>query len=164
LRLGAVLACDVAQREERVDQLLLWQPVTNGSQFLTQFLRLRLASEMLAGGAATSATRELLQALAQGQSLEIAGYELHPDLAAALERVKLEDLTPAVKRVDWMEVVADTSAELRPPARRVLETWRGRGVDVHAAQAAGEPFWSTIEIAECPQLLELTTQIMRGNP
>jgi hypothetical protein len=46
----------------------------------------------------------------------------------------------------------------------VLETWRGRGVDVHAAQAAGEPFWSTIEIAECPQLLELTTQIMRGNP
>src|SRR5688500_8337577 len=53
LRLGAVLACDVAQREETVDRLLLWQPVTNGSQFLTQFLRLRLASEMLAAGAAT---------------------------------------------------------------------------------------------------------------
>ena len=163
LRLGAALAADIGKEPDAgVDHLVLWQPVTNGSQFLSQFLRLRLASEMLASGAATTAVRELTDALRRGESLEIAGYELHPDLAAAIEGLKLKALTPAVKRVDWLEVAADRSMPLRPASRRVLEAWRGRGLEVNAAQAVGEPFWSTIEIAECAELLELTTTAMRS--
>jgi exosortase A-associated hydrolase 2 len=154
LRLGAVLAAQVAH--PRVDHLLLWQPVANGGQVLAQFLRLRLAGEMLASGAATSAVRELTQTLAAGQSLEIAGYDLHPDLALAIERLKLDAIVPAVNRVDWLEVIADSALPLRPAAKRIVDSWRANGIDVDAAQALGEPFWATVEIAVCEELLALT--------
>jgi exosortase A-associated hydrolase 2 len=165
LRLGAALAAEIAQDAEAgVDHLLLWQPVSAGSQFLSQFLRLRLASEMLASGAATTAVRELVAELAQGNALEIAGYELHPELAAAIERIRLEASRPAVKRVDWMEVAVDRELPLRPAARRVIDAWLSRGLEVRTRQAAGEPFWSTIEIAECQELLALTSEAMKSLP
>jgi exosortase A-associated hydrolase 2 len=159
LRLGATLACEVASGA--VERLVLWQPVTGGEQVLSQFLRLRLASEMLAGGAATSALGELRAELAQGRSLEIAGYDLHPDLAAAIERLQLAPLRPVVKRVDWLEVGAEASAGARPGSQRVVERWRAAGLDVRTATVAGEPFWSTIEIAECAALVEATTEALR---
>ena len=163
LRLGASLAAEAAQ-DDGIDHLLLWQPVINGSQFLTQFLRLRLAAEMLAAEAASTPNRQLAEELARGRSLEIAGYELHPDLARALERIRLDSVVPAAKQVDWIDVVADASQPLRPPTRRVLDAWRAGGVRVNSAQVAGEPFWSTIEIAECPELLERTCEMMKAAP
>ena len=50
LRLGATLAIDLATRLPDVHALLLWQPVTSGALFLKQFLRIKLASEMLTEG------------------------------------------------------------------------------------------------------------------
>ena len=158
LRLGALLAAEA--RHARVDHLLLWQPVSSGSQFLSQFLRLRLASEMLASGAATTAQRELMQALKAGRPLEIAGYELHPDLAAAMESRKLESVVPCAKRIDWIEVVADRALSLRPASAKVLDAWRRQGIDTDAGQVVGEPFWSTIEIAVCEELLATTSAKM----
>ena len=158
LRLGAALACEMAHGVER---LLLWQPVTNGEQFLSQFLRLRLASEMLAGGAATSALRELRAELAQGRALEIAGYQLHPELAQAIESLELASPPPAVKRIDWLEVGAEAGAGVRPGSQRVLERWKATGLDVRTATVAGEPFWSTVEITVCEPLVDATTEALR---
>jgi exosortase A-associated hydrolase 2 len=161
LRLGATLAGELAADAALgIERLVLWQPVLNGEQFLTQFLRLRLAAEMLHGGAATSASAELRGQLAQGRTLEIAGYDLHPHLAAAIERVQLASLRPAVKRVDWIELGAEAAASLRPASQRVVERWRAQGLDVRTASVAGEAFWSTIEITECAALLEATQEAL----
>jgi exosortase A-associated hydrolase 2 len=157
LRLGATLACELAEDTAlRIERLVLWQPVISGEQFLSQFLRLRLAAEMLDGGAATSASAELRAQLARGHALEIAGYDLHPHLAGAIERVQLGALRPAASRIDWIEVGAEASASVRPGSQRVVERWRAQGLDVRAASVAGEGFWSTIEISECPALLTAT--------
>jgi exosortase A-associated hydrolase 2 len=161
LRLGAMLACELAADAALgIERVVLWQPVASGEQFLSQFLRLRLAAEMLSGGAATSALGELRAALAQGRTLEIAGYELHPELAMAIERLELASLRPAAKRIDWLEVSAEPAQSVRPGSQRVVERWRAEGVDVRSASVAGEPFWSTIEIAECEALLEATTEAL----
>lgn len=161
LRLGATLACEVAANGALgIERLVLWQPVTHGEQFVTQFLRLRLAAEMLGGGAATSALGELRSQLAQGRTLEIAGYDLHPDLAAAIEHAQLASLRPAVKRVDWLEVGAEGAPALRPGSQRIVERWRAEGLDVRTASVAGEPFWSTIEITECAPLLAATAEAL----
>ena len=162
LRLGVPLACDVARDSALgLERLVLWQPVVAGEQFLVQFLRLRLAGEMLAGGSATTALRELRTQLAQGRSLEIAGYELHPQLAEAIARQDLLRTVPAVKRVHWLEVAAEPGALLRPPSRRVVEAWARQAVAVDKAVVAGDPFWATIEIAECETLLAATSEALR---
>ena len=162
LRLGATLAADLARDPGLgIEHLILWQPVGSGEQFLTQFLRLRLAAEMLAEGAAQSGVRELRQALARGSPLEIAGYDLHPLLAAEIDALRLADLAPAAKRVHWLEVSAQAEPALGPASRRTVETWRARGLEVRVAAVNGEPFWSTLEITECQALLAATEEGLR---
>lgn len=162
LRLGATLACEVARDPSLgLERLVLWQPVVAGEQFIVQFLRLRLASEMLASGASTTALRELRAELAQNRSLEIAGYELHPQLAEAITRQDLARTAPAAKRVHWLEVAPEPSASLRPASRRVADAWSKQGLAIDHAVVAGDPFWTTIEIAECEALLSATTEALR---
>lgn len=157
LRLGATLAADVARDPgHHIERLLLWQPVSNGEQHLTQFLRLQLAAEMLAEGSAQAGVRGLRDKLNQGVTLEIAGYELSPGLAAAIDALALADLVPSVKSVHCLEVTAMAEPKLSPALHRVADAWRLKGLDVRAAAVTGEPFWSTVEIAECETLLEAT--------
>jgi exosortase A-associated hydrolase 2 len=162
LRLGATLAADVARDPGRgIEQLLLWQPVSNGEQFLTQFLRLRLAAEMLADGAAQTGTRELRETLASGVPLEIAGYDLHPRLAAEIDALSLAAPAPAVKRVHCLEVTAAAEPKLSPASQRAMDAWRSKGLDVRAAAVGGEPFWSTTEVTECGALLAATESSLK---
>jgi exosortase A-associated hydrolase 2 len=162
LRLGATLAADVARDPALgIERLLLWQPVGSGEAFLTQFLRLRLAAEMLADGAAQTGVRELRESLGRGTALEVAGYDLHPRLAADIDALRLADLAPAVRRVDWLEVASTDEPKPTPASQRVLEAWRSKGLEVHAAAVKGEPFWATIEVTECEALLAATDELLR---
>jgi len=163
LRLGAALATDAARMADlAIEELVLWQPVASGEQFLGQFLRLQLAAEMLTAGAAQSGVRELRAAVAGGRVLEIGGYELNPDMASAIDGFRLADGAPVVRRVHWLEVSAQPEPAVTPASRRVLEAWRGAGLDVRAMAVTGEPFWSTLEITECPALLAATEASLRG--
>jgi exosortase A-associated hydrolase 2 len=157
LRLGATLAADVARDPGlNLDWLLLWQPVCNGEQYLTQFLRLRLAAEMLADGAAQTGVRELRETLRRGVPLEVAGYELNPRLTAEIDALNLAALVPAVKRAHCLEVTAAAEPKLSPASQRALEAWRSRGLNTRTTAVGGDPFWSTIEITECEALLAAT--------
>jgi exosortase A-associated hydrolase 2 len=163
LRLGATLAAEVASDPGLdVEQLVMWQPVSNGEQYLTQFLRLRLAAEMLAEGAAQTGVRELRQALGSGALLEIAGYDLHPQLAADIDALRLADLVPAVRRVHCLEVAASAEPKVSPASQRTLDAWRSKGMDVRATAVAGDPFWATMEITECEPLLAATERSLGG--
>ena len=166
LRLGALLALDFAAGAGRTfERFVLWQPVASGEQFLTQFLRLKVANQMLAGGdQARGGTRQLRAALAAGQCLEIAGYELAPALANAIDRLSLIELAPARGPVHWFEVAAQAAGSLSPAGQRVVDAWRSRGTEVISQSVAGEPFWTTQEIAECPELLEATASVFAPSP
>jgi exosortase A-associated hydrolase 2 len=163
LRLGALLAADVAcDPAAGVERLVLWQPVASGEQHLTQFLRLRLAAEMLAAGAAQTGVRELREALRRGEPLEIAGYELHPRLAADIDALRLSELAPATAHVHCLEVSATAEPKLSPALHRALEAWRAKGLQVRANAVQGEPFWSTLEVTECAALLAATEGGLRA--
>jgi exosortase A-associated hydrolase 2 len=155
LRLGALLALDYAAGAALPPaRLLLWQPVTSGAQFLTQFLRLRLAADLLQGGD-NGGTGALRAALQQGETLEIAGYALAPQLAAAIDALDAQALVPRC-RVDWFELSAGANRPLAAPAQRVCAHWRAQGVELGLHQAHGQPFWNTAEITEAPSLLAAT--------
>jgi exosortase A-associated hydrolase 2 len=155
LRLGACLAVDMGAELARVTRLVLWQPVNNGEQFLNQFLRIKLASEMLSEGQAKTGTKDLLATLASGTPIEIGGYLLGSAMAQQLAKIKLAERT-AHCNVEWIEVGAEAGVHLSPASQRVVDTWRAAGTSVRTQTVRGEPFWATQEISECPALLEAT--------
>lgn len=162
IRLGALLALDVLRQAAlTVERVVLWQPVVSGEVMLSQFLRIRVAAAMMATDQAKQTTQELHRALHAGQAVEVAGYELAPDLARAIDPLRLEQLpdhrTPPIA---WLEVVADNVNALSPASRRVIEAWRARGLDVRGEAVAGAPFWSATEIATAPALLESTARCL----
>lgn len=161
LRLGALLALDVAAEAERpFEELILWQPVTSGETFLTQFLRMRLAGEMLAVGAEKSGgTQELRAKMAAGESLEIAGYELAPTLAASIDSMNAARFAVTTSPIHWFELVADAERPMPPAAARIASAWEERGVRVHRHVVPGTPFWASQEITECDALLSATTSL-----
>ena len=159
LRLGALLACDLAATApRRFARLLLWQPVVRGDQFVTQFLRLRVAAAMAAGEKESG--QDLRARLAEGETLEVAGYELAPELVAGIEALRLESLLAALTghAVDWLELsTPGTEPALSPASRRVLESLPDDdGPEITSRAVSGEPFWTIQEITLAPALLDAT--------
>ncbi|MDZ7829153.1 MAG: hydrolase 2, exosortase A system-associated [Halofilum sp. (in: g-proteobacteria)] len=154
LRTGALLALDGCRDLPLVPaRLMLWQPVTNGRQFLTRFLRLRLAASM--SGGERESTADLRARLEAGESLEIAGYELAPALARALDSLDAQALRPPEGvAVDWLEVSGAEPPKLSAASERVIDAWRTDGFAVQSEAVAGDAFWATQEIVDVPELID----------
>jgi len=76
MRTGALLAAEVAAAaHDRPPRLLFWQPVLDGKLFLNQYLRLRIASQMVSESERET-TEQIRARLTRGEVLEIAGYPL----------------------------------------------------------------------------------------
>jgi exosortase A-associated hydrolase 2 len=155
LRLGATLALDLAAGVPEVDGVILWQPVTHGERFLNQFLRIKLASEMLTEGRARTRIQELRERLKAGESVEIGGYRLAAELAESIGGLQLGQMPPP-RRVVWIDIVADSRTPPAPASERVMRNWLEQGCQLHLSRVTGESFWITQEITECPALLEVT--------
>jgi exosortase A-associated hydrolase 2 len=158
LRLGCLLASEVVKDQGRglVTGLLFWQPVHSGKQHLTQFLRLRMAAALMKGDSETVA--QIRERLLQGQSVEVAGYLLGPDLFDQIESSVMADLTlPQGMSVEILEVVSNESKTVLPVTRNLISSWQALGLDCSAITVQGDPFWMTQEIAFAPSLIEETS-------
>jgi exosortase A-associated hydrolase 2 len=159
LRTGATLAVDVSRKLPNIQGLILWQPVISGDIFLNQFLRIKLASEMMAEGQAQSGTKKLRAQLLQGTGVEVGGNMLSPAMAKELGALKLSDITPNCA-VSWIEIAAEASEQPLPASQRVQDAWRASGVVLQTQTVVGDPFWITQEITECPMLIRATLHAM----
>jgi exosortase A-associated hydrolase 2 len=160
LRLGAALALDVAAvPENSVEKVVMWQPVISGSTFMTQFLRLKVAAQ-LGDAPATVTTEELREQASRGQSLEIAGYDLAPELLAAIDGIDMRDtrMLPRVP-VHWLEVVSESRPQPGLLSQKLISAWSDKGVEVQSDVVVGNPFWTTTELSLAPELIEKTCQL-----
>ena len=156
LRLGATLALDFSRAKNRQPAgFLLWQPVLNGENYMSQLLRLRVASDMLEG-IKGGGVRELRESLVQKKHLDIAGYRLNSDLVDYIDTMRLSDLTPLGIPVCWIDVIADKGLALSPLTAQLSEKWRQANASVAFHTAVGPAFWATQEITDCPDLVEQT--------
>lgn len=158
LRTGALLAAELARQLPDLHRLLLWQPVSDGKLFLNQFLRIRLASEMLSDGQSKNGTRRLLETLDGGAAVEVGGYLLAPAMARELGALQLARTAPSCP-VSWLEVGAGSA--VAPASQRVIDAWREHGAAVDTGVVEGDPFWTTQEITVCPPLIDATLACLR---
>ena len=157
LRAGCLVAAQAARQMNEPCHFLFWQPPSAGKQLLQQFLRLKVAGDML-GGQSKGVMDALRQELAGGRSVEVAGYMLSPGLTSGLESA---DLTPATvshgrRRVEWLEVSTREDAALSPASVKTLAQWQESGFQVASHIAHGPAFWQTTEIEDAPALIEAT--------
>jgi exosortase A-associated hydrolase 2 len=158
LRLGATLAMDFANEAERpFAQVLMWHPILNGETYLTQFMRLKVASEMLNGGEKPVNTKTMREALAAGRAVEIAGYELAPEMAAAIDSLRLSELSGKGAPVHWFDLAPYGGTSPAPAIVKTVATWKERKERLHLHLVPGTAFWSSPEIVIAQSLLDATT-------
>lgn len=157
VRLGAIMAAELAQQDGRIEHLLFWQPVLNGKQFQTQFLRIRIAAE-LEQPDRIKTTGELRALAAKGEAVEVSGYKIGPQLSLELDQVALASAAQlGASRVDWFEVLTAADSNVPPASTKAYEEFRAAGSNIHLATAIGPPFWHVHERELAPALIEATT-------
>ena len=158
LRAGCLLAAEAAPLLGEPCHFLFWQPPAAGKTLLQQFLRLKMAAQML-DGKALGATDALRTRLTTGQAVEIAGYTLSPALAQGLEQAQLRPPVKATQSI-WLEVSTRAEATLLPGTQNAVAAWRKAGHDTSASAVTGPSFWQTQEIEDAPALIAATLQAL----
>lgn len=155
VRSGALLAgAWIAGAAPALKRLVLWQAVSSGENYLSQFLRLRAMAAKLAGR--EEPVKQLKAQLSEGQTLEIAGYALAPALADRLEKARLADCPPQGIYTHLFEI----GEEFSPAGDKLAAAWRAAGVGVQTAPLPGESFWATQEIGLAPALIDASVAAM----
>jgi exosortase A-associated hydrolase 2 len=160
LRSGCLLAAEAAQGLAVPINFLFWQPTLAGKQTLQQFLRMKVAGDMLSG-AAKGAMAALKAELAAGKTVEIAGYALSAALARGMEHAELQPpAQPA--RLCWFELSTRPAALLTPATVQRIDAWRAAGFSVNSAVLPAPSFWQSTEIEEALALLEATLAALQA--
>ena len=157
LRAGCLLAAEAARQLGEPCNFLFWQPSCAGKPLLQQFLRLKVAGDML-GGHAKGVMEVLRQQLGDVEPVEIAGYVLSPGLASGLEEAALAppgDQGRAL-RLEWIEVSTREDASLSPVSVKTIAQWQHSGFATRSHFAQGPAFWQSSEIEEAPALIAAT--------
>lgn len=161
VRLGCQLAADFCRGLGKgLDGSVFWQPVINGEQFLTQFLRLRVAARIMAAERETvSGLRVRLEK--EGQ-LDVAGYALNAGLAAAVASRDVDScLHASLGRLTVVDVQrADAATGMSRAAGQLLEAAQVVGVEARHASIGGDPFWVSTEIVRNAELVALSAQCL----
>ncbi len=155
-RVGALLAVQAAQQMGGSCHFVFWQPASSGKLMLQQFLRLKVAGDLMSGKA-KAALEQLRNELAAGRPVEVAGYRLQPALCQGLEQAVLRpSAAMQAGRVDWLEVSPMEDSGLSPVAIAQARQWAEAGWAVRQGQVRGPAFWQTVEIEDAPELLPAT--------
>ena len=148
IRLGGILAAGALSELANKGVLVLWQPVVEGKQHFTQFLRMRIAAQMERATSAKETTNSMRDQLAAGKSLEVSGYEIHPNLAVAIDTARLDSCAPPPGVASlWLEQAQGESDQPSPASQRVIDAWRRGGVKLDVTLFAGPNFWQVAERA-----------------
>ncbi len=164
LRLGALLALDFARdARSEIDKIVLWQPVFNGAQYLNQFFRLLLANDMITGAEQKGGgTQDIRQMLLAGQSVEIAGYEIAPELAAAIDKLDAAAWDAPASSLHWLENTGQANAALSPARKKIADAWEQKGARLSVGMVSGPAFWTTQDNVVAPEWISATSAIFQG--
>lgn len=153
LRSGSLLASSWMQRRQMSLPLLAWQPVFNGAQYLTQFLRIRLGADMGQSTQSKNVLADLRAALKAEQPVSVGGYWLSPAMAHGLEASTFALPTAHRAPVTLLEVAHGEPPELTPAASNWLDKARAAGHPCQGQACFGNKFWQSTEVETAMSLI-----------
>jgi exosortase A-associated hydrolase 1/exosortase A-associated hydrolase 2 len=158
VRLGALMAVQLAAQDNGIRQLMLWMPVMAAKTYWTQFLRIRIAADMSMANRVKS-TDDLRHQSASGQVVESSGYRVGPALAQQLDLLELPDGKPLSGcQVAWFEVVTTPESPMPRANLKLADEWRSNGVAVITEKIVGPQFWQVHQRDEAPMLIRASSE------
>lgn len=161
LRLGAFIALDFAAESAlAIDSLLLWQPVISGERYVTQILRQRVAG-LASRDLPPETTTDIRRRLAQGESIEVAGYAIGGILIADIERLSLAHMTALCPgKIHWLENVSESGADLAAGTAKAIELLKSLQNDVVVHTFTGPQVWQLHKRDSLPELVSITSSLL----
>ena len=154
-RAGALLTGALMESLPTTHDLIWWQPMLSGATQLQQFLRLGLAQQWTRSDQAIPTNAS--QRLRAGESVEIAGYTLSPQLAAELDAARLEPaLGGAARRLIWIDIASQPLNAPNLKAQALRDAWVAAGWRVEHCTITAPAFWQTMGLEDAPVLVEAT--------
>ncbi len=163
MRSGALIATDLVQQNPGLtDQMILWSPIGNGKKFINQYLRIKLAAGMTEKSEGSNLTlKDLWAKLESGQSLEIAGYDLSPELAHGFTELSLGQIKlPCKISVKWIEISLGSNPSLAPASQKIINLWQENDIDVRAVSVNDPVFWTLQEPEWAHDYIDQTRQLL----
>ena len=151
IRLGGLLAADALAQGLAADALFLLDPIEDGRMHMRHWLRIRSAASLEIGPRIT--LTYLQTQLDSGNAVEVAGYEMSPQLVNHISTLKLGALLDSVPGipVDRLDLVAP-GAEAR-----TLDATGSRTLAVEAP-------WNSYEPAEPLELAAALADMVEARP
>ena len=157
LRAGCLLAAELTRTLAAKPPLLLWQPGALG-QAAPRVSSCDCASRASGSAARKAATerRRCERSSPEGARWKSRATRSPPRSPGTWTRPSWTSKATR-RRVRWLEVATGDSPDLGPGARAKLARWSAGGAKIDVrAPCRGSAFWQTVEITECPALVEAT--------
>lgn len=162
VRLGALQAMQILPEIKNLKRLILWQPVINGQSALTQFLRIKIAASI--GRNETPGTISDFDAqIENGESIEVAGYDVSPGLYTGMKRSRFEDhIDTCTVPVGWFTTLPSEDRKTPRADINMIEKWQQNGTTVNHRIVYGPSYWQVHERTLVPELVDATVQYIMG--
>jgi exosortase A-associated hydrolase 2 len=140
LRLGATLAAAAAAGRADVDRLVLWDPVTDGADYMQSVLRTNLMAQMAIHHKVLESREQLIERLDRGETVNVEGYALASSLFRETSALRLADLLVAANRPCLAVSITPRVAPPRPELAALAASGQ-----VEVTSAVEQAFWKEIK-------------------
>lgn len=140
LRLGALLAAVHAERDPKIDSLILWEPLTDGAPYMQEVLLSNLATQSAVYQQIRFTREDLVAQMRAGNTVNIEGYEMSH---ALYEETSQLTITGAREFSGPCLVVQIGRSNQKP--KKNLETLRSAYSRADFTMTVEEPFWKEIK-------------------
>lgn len=161
IRSGTLLAMEAVAQRSDCHRLIFWQPAISGDAIITQFLRIKLAASMERDEKGVTAA-DLKAEIANGNSIEVAGYDVSPGLFNGLKDSAVKShLDICSLPIGWFTLVASEERKPPRPELKLIDEWRSRGAQIDHKICVGPAYWQAHERTLAPALIEATAEYVR---
>ena len=141
LRLGASLAFKAAAARSDVKALVLWSPILDGGRYLQELLRINVTTQLAVYREVKRDREALAAVLEAGNSVNVDGYEMGPDMARQLGALALgEERIPPAARC----LIAHLDRNPAAKAPRELEALCAKMANGQITVVPEDQFWKEI--------------------
>ena len=143
LRLGGTITALAANRDARIEKLILWSPIIKGKEYIDELFRKKLFSE-LTNKMVNTSKNQIIQELESNGAVDIEGHYLTRQVYDQLLEI---DLISSVNVSDFKGSVLSCTIKDRPKLSKsldtLLEAYKKKGASCNLAVVDDKVFWDS---------------------